>query len=557
MTIDTRPEALQPVAHLLPTVAEVLTFDSLRKGRAEVVAGRSGLDRRLRWVHVSELATIAKLLKGGELLLTTGFALPKQPQGLAQYIKDLAGAHVAGIALGLGPRFVDSVPAAMEAAADDYGVPLILLRRFTKFVDITEDVNSRIVDVQVDELREAERIHATFTELVVEGAGLEDVLHQVANMAGCPVVLENLVHQVLAYDAAGRPPDEVIGDWEARSRGVRIPGRTGFDDATGWLVSAVGARGKDWGRLVFQPPLSPSRRLEMLAERAAATLALGRLVERDAETLELQARGTLLSALLSLKQPGDALAIDAQAAGIPLDGRQIVGAALRLAKASASETDLVSMDAVEQLALLRCLAESAHAAARAVGMPALVGLVEDYTVAVLISLPLGKPEEPTLNRWVNNLRSFAPSRRFVIGVGPAVTRTSDMRASLAEATQVATAAQAMAEERPYFRNGDLGLRGLLQLLRGDIRLQSFAERQLAPLLDYDRAHGTALEKLLRAYLGSGRNKKAAAESAHVSRPWMYERLAKIESILGVNLESEETCVCLQVALMALEVMRPA
>jgi purine catabolism regulator len=505
---------------------------------------------------VSELANIAELLKGGELLLATGFALPQRPQGLARYIKDLAGADAAGIALGLGPRFVDSVPPMMLAAAEESGLPLILLRRFTRFVDITEDVHSRIVDVQVEELRESERIHTTFTELVVEGMGLEDVVHQVANMAGCPVVLENLVHQVLAYDAAGRPADEVIGDWEARSRSVRVPLRTGFDQASGWLVSSVGARGKDWGRLLLQPP-TPSRRLEMLAERAAVTLALGRLVERDAATLEMQARGTLLSGLLSLKRPSESIAVEAQAAGIPLHGRRVVGAALRLAEPSATDSTAIPGDAVERIALLRGVAENASAAAQAAGIPILVGLVEDDTVAVLISLPLGKPENPALTRWAKDLRSYEAAKRLVIGVGPAVTRAADIRGSLVEATQVAAAAARMGEDRLYFANSDLGLRGLLQLLRDDTRLQSFAERHVAPLLDYDRAHGTTLESLLRAYFASGRNKKAAAELAHVSRPWMYERLTKVESILGVDLESAETCVCLQVALMALEVMRNA
>jgi PucR family transcriptional regulator, purine catabolism regulatory protein len=550
MTAADRTDGVQPDVHvhLLPTVAETLAFESLRKGRAEVVAGSGGTDRRVRWVHVSELPTIAEMLRGGELLLTTGIALPEKPEGLARYIRQLARADAAGVVIGLGPRFVDQVPMAMLRAADETGLPLILLRRFTRFIDITEDVHSQIVDIQVEELRVSERIHATFTELAMEGIGLEDVIHQVAKMAGCPIVLENLVHRVLAYDTAGHSPDEVIEDWESRSRSVRVSSRTAFDPASGWLVSSVGARGKDWGRLVLLSPQGPLKRMETLAERAAATLALGRLVERDAETLELQAHGTLLSGLLSPKQTIDALAVEAEAAGIPLENRRVVGAALRL-------TGPVPTDLVTGQVRLRNIAESATAAARSAELLALIGIVEDFTVAVLISLPLTKKEDPALDRWTKNLRYQSAAQQYVIGVGAAATRTADIRGSLMEATQVAAVAQYLDVDKPYFRRSDLGLRGLLQTLRGDVRLQGFAEGELGPLLEYDRVNGTGLVAVLRSFLESGRRKTAAAERAHVSRSWMYERLAKVEEILGVSLESEDTCVCLQVALMALDTMR--
>jgi purine catabolism regulator len=60
---------------MYPTVADVLTLPVIRQGMATVVAGSAGLDRRVRWVHIAEIADIAPLLHGGELVLTTGIAL--------------------------------------------------------------------------------------------------------------------------------------------------------------------------------------------------------------------------------------------------------------------------------------------------------------------------------------------------------------------------------------------------------------------------------------------------------------------------------------------------
>ena len=56
----------------VPTVAEVLAMPAMRGAGPEVVAGQQGLGRQVRWVHSAELADIAPLLRGGDLLLSTG-----------------------------------------------------------------------------------------------------------------------------------------------------------------------------------------------------------------------------------------------------------------------------------------------------------------------------------------------------------------------------------------------------------------------------------------------------------------------------------------------------
>ena len=48
---------------------------TLRELEVRVVAGEAGLDRPVRWVHISELADPTPWLSGGELLLTTGLQL--------------------------------------------------------------------------------------------------------------------------------------------------------------------------------------------------------------------------------------------------------------------------------------------------------------------------------------------------------------------------------------------------------------------------------------------------------------------------------------------------
>ena len=102
---------------MFPTVREVIGLDPVRHGGPRVVAGEAGLDRPVRWVHIAEVPDIASLLRGGELVLTTGIGLPADDAGLRAFIADLADVGVAGLVVELGRRYVGTLPKVMVAAA--------------------------------------------------------------------------------------------------------------------------------------------------------------------------------------------------------------------------------------------------------------------------------------------------------------------------------------------------------------------------------------------------------------------------------------------------------
>lgn len=541
-----------------PTVADVLGLGPVKQGGPRVVAGAAGLDRTVRWVHVTELVDVASILRGGELVLSTAIAWPEDRDRLSGFVADLAKLGAAGLVVELGRRYHDALPKPLLAAAEKHQLPVITLALDTRFVTITEAVHGLIIDAQLAELRASDEVHQTFTELAVEGASPDEVVQQIGRMSGCPVILENLAHQVLTYAQAGADPSVLLDGWEGRSRSVRTSGRTSYDERSGWLTTVVGARGHDWGRLVLiaNDP-GPISRLSMLLERAASTLALNRLVERDRDSLERQTHRTLLTAILSHGQPASEVALRARALGVTLDGRRLVGVVLRLRTAT-------HPTALETQARLRELTDQAASAIRDRRLSALIGTLDEHSVGLLLALGPQDREDAALEgfadrvrRLVERLSTGASADGYVIAVGTSVGAVRDARRSLLEAVQVADAAVRQPPgPAPFHRLVDVRLRGLLHLLRDDARLQTFVERELGPLLAYDAERGTDLVRMLTVYVESGRNKSAAADAAHLSRPSFYERLHRIERILSVDLDSVESCLALHVALLALEAIRP-
>ena len=570
---------------MLPTVRTILALDSVKVGSPRVVAGADGLDRPVRWVHSAEVPDIATLLRGGELVLTTGIGLPADDEGLRTFIAGLADVEAAGLVVELGRRYGTSVPRVMAAAAEKSGLPLIELRKPTPFVRITEAVHALIVASQLAELRATEEIHQRFTELSVEGAEASEVVAQTAALAGAPVVLENLSRQVLAYDAAGERPALLLEGWEAASRRITPTGRTGYDPDAGWLVTMVGARGQDWGRLLvrFVPDdgaagARPPTRLSILLERAASTLALGRLIRRDAEGLERQMHRTLLTALLDHTFPVDEVALRARALGVPLERRHLVGIVVRYrhdddgADAADAAGEAIVADAGGRSgglsggltgeaaeARLRDLAEALADALREASVVGLTSPLDDHTVGALIALRRPEDEEAALASLVTALRrprGLAATPSLIVAAGSGVESLREARRSLVEARQVGYAARHDRRDVPVFRLPHVGLAGLLHLLRDEPRLQTFVERELGPLLAYEAKHPREqMLRTLRVYLDNGRNKSAAAAAAHLSRPAFYERLARIGRILDADLDAVEPCLSLHVALLALDAIR--
>ena len=514
----------QPPAPL--TVADVVALPEVQAGQPVVLAGAAGLHRVVRWVHVLELSEVEGLLRGGELVLTTGVALPTSNDGLRRYVEALDRNRVSGLLLQLGERWV-TPPVALLAAADRAALPVVGLPTTVPFVAITESVHASLVSSSYAELQASERVHQLFARRGTDAAPPAQVVEDAAELAGAPVVLESPSHTVLCAALAGRSAGAVLADWPSRSRaatGVDAHGRCG---AEGWFVAPVALRGQVFGRLVLLPgggAAGPSRLQVLTLERAAEAIALGRLLSGDGTQLQRTGQAELLADLAERRYRTDAEAhLRAQAAGVPTARRGLTGLAVT-APDGAPEVPAVAR-AAEQLRLPVLLAAGPTA------------------VSVLLALRPTDDVDRTVAALADALAAGGP---VVVGRGPTVEGLDGVAATLAEA-QSAAQAGLRGRRRGVVGLGDVGVHGLLAQWADDGRLQAYVERQLGPLLGPD---DDVLLQALRAFLEQGGNKSAAATALQVSRPALYSRLDQVAARLAVDLDVVDVRLSLHLALTA-------
>lgn len=534
-----RPTVEDGAGALLPSIRDVLRMPVLADVLPEVLAGEAGLDASVRWVHVTETASVANLLSGGELLLSTGVGWPGDERGLDGFVAELVRVGAAGLVLELGQRF-QSVPPSLlrQCLAQDF--PLVVLHREARFVAITEAVHSRIIADQMTALRARDEIHALFTELSLRGSPADFIVSQVGRTLRAPVVLENLNHQVVAAEVQDAG-DEVLLRWEQRSRAAHRADRSGQSD---WLIVPVEARGIRWGHLVALPGQAhPAGRSNVL-EQAAVALALSRLADRDADEWTRQSHQYLLRALLGGRFSSETgLVARFEATGMRVSDRRLFGVAMAIDPAEVSAT-------------------AVRAAAAEIGADALAGTQPaGHGSPLLLALSLPQTQQLTDQVVEAFTRALAlegavGTDGVVVAIGAESVGLPGLLSSIEEASELLRHSGRTRRRGPsIYRVENRPLLRLINSFGGDPRLQAHSEQMLRPLIEYDLENGGDLLDVLSAYAAHPGNRTQGAIASHLSRSVFYQRIALIEGLLGVDLDDGETVSALHAALLAR--LRPA
>ena len=272
-------------------------------------------------VHISELVDPTAYLTGGELLLTTGLALPRSTLGCQRYVRRLVEAGISALALGLGPVH-RALPQPLVDACRGEGLCLLVVPVETPFLAITKAYWS-------DLGRSAER------QLVDVLATHQRLVDAAATADAQSAILRTLVRSVGEWGAVLDREGEVEEVWPRRAARVAgsLRGELGRMLAAG-TASAASLRVDDAhvsvyplsvdghleGYLALGSPAPPSGADRRLLLTACALLSTD-LVRRRAERLGTGAALQAVCLLLDLGLPDAAVRLAARLDAPPLGAR--------------------------------------------------------------------------------------------------------------------------------------------------------------------------------------------------------------------------------------------
>lgn len=545
------------------SVRDVVQLETIQRGKPEVVAGASALDHPVRWVHIADIPDVGPLLKGSELLLTSGLGLSEDDEQQRRYVSQLAQAGVAGVIMTLGWRYAEAPPALVEEA-ERRGLPLVILQKPIPFVEVTEQVHAEIINRQFVLLRKAEEIGRSFTELVLHGSGIRSVVEGLGQVVNKPVILENMTHQVVAFWEQPGPDLRVVPTWEAHARAGHREGLPPFRieeeaDPLGCAWTTIPLREEAWGRLHVLLDGSQLDEIDRLAiDRAAIAIALLLLSQRDGAQVVDQVGGDLIADIIggSVFSESD-LFMRARALGCDLRGRRLAALAVD-ADDFAGYIERQQLDEAEIQQVKRTMLSVTRQALEDEQCIGIVTVDSDEILTVVGAPEAGDPYE-SLDRLGRRIYDLLPDRAGgltgTVGVSRAAPTALGLAHAFEEAREAVLYGKSVRRRPGVYHFENLGVDSLILRLRDTPELSRFVESELGTLLDHDARRNLRLLPTLQAYLDHGRNKSAAAKALHLERRSLYHRLDKIATLLGRDLQDIDTCTRLHVALKALAILR--
>lgn len=505
-----------------------------------LLAGEQHLDRPVRGVYVTDLLDPRRYLRGGELVLS-GLVWRSGPGDADRFVAALAAAGVAGLAAGTA-RLGDA-PSDLVEACRRHDVPVLQVPVAVSFNALVERVLGAV--------RPEPAAGGELVSSVASGADLQDVVVRAARefRADCWVFSpagwvvgsgpelgaqrrRELVHrcwespagdpgavQIVRVSPGSSP--ESFGVWPAEVE-TEPP-------AARWLIAVEADR---WRGSADQRALASEFATAVALLRARAEEAR-RIAGRSAET-------ALSRAFENVLGPAE-LTARLETAGLP-PGASLRVVDLSAGDVSAGEGQLSPGEGRDaSLALLREVAAGVGtawvSASRAEGACALfaaepseLSTVDDKVREIAAEV------EPGLR-----------GRELRIGISDTTT-AAGLRGALEEAANARRLASRSQSRAAVVSGPQLASHEVLLAAVPDDLRNSYRQRVLSELLDYDRERGSELARSARMFLEYSGSWSRCAERLHIHINTLRYRIRRVEEITGCDLRRFADRVDLYLAL---------
>jgi purine catabolism regulator len=199
------PENANTLETNVTTPGGVSVEEALANGvlqQATLLAGKAGAAHVATGVIPLEVPDTIHWLKGGELVLTTGYMLRDDATSWINFIGALSEAKAAGLVV-LASPYLKMIPDPAIEAAERAGFPLMVMANVGSMVDVVRPIQEALEESRNSTVREGLNSQRRLMQLVLDGNGLDAVAKFLARALNETVFIEDKQFNLLAFAASG------------------------------------------------------------------------------------------------------------------------------------------------------------------------------------------------------------------------------------------------------------------------------------------------------------------------------------------------------------------
>ena len=162
-------------------------IEELKDLDCRLVAGTDGIDHEILAVDSMEIPDITPWLAPGELLVTTGYALKERKYGLLDLVRNIHATKAAGIIL--KTRIIGNISEEVVKEANRLGVPIIEMPNSLKFCDLKKRIYSLILYDCTGNNSYGEKVQNEFMRIMLSKGDFQQICSKIHELIGKPTVL--------------------------------------------------------------------------------------------------------------------------------------------------------------------------------------------------------------------------------------------------------------------------------------------------------------------------------------------------------------------------------
>ncbi|MBB6023157.1 purine catabolism regulator [Paenibacillus sp. JGP012] len=526
-------------------------------GRARLAAGQEGLDRQVGWVHVLEITNVSPFVSPHDLILSTGLWLQSE-DGREAYLMQLIQREAAGLCVEFGTS-IDGIPEALIELANEHQFPLIVFEQPVRFVEITQDIHSLLINHQHQLLKSLETYSRELQQRTLQSTDMSAVLELLHMYASKPIVYISSMEAGSFVPGLAPEMEQAIYSWysqEVEQLNLNDSATElwfHMDEEHALLCYPVVCFGQVFSAIgMVVHPATAVEYLKLLLDYTAKAAAALTLRTQFLEEKMVRSQNELIQDLMNGHIQQEEQARTRMGLRLLVKGQYWFAGGVLEIEHRMKGTGRERMEANHQdiLVLLRSLLKKNH-------LTSLLMLKNNQ-----IYLCCAKEESRTSSRQqlmqvlegiTQHIKRFAGTNLKQVeihaGFGRLRNQLTPLKHSLQEAYQVIEVARSVKPMKHVHFYDRMGIYQMLKAMPPSL-LQSFAMDHLGVLMEHDRNHQLRLVETLHAYLSNFGSKRDAAAQLFVHRQTLYNRLEKLEELLGPDYMQQDKRLCLEMALLA-------
>lgn len=512
------------------TVKELLESEEFREYK--LAAGKLGENRKILAVSVMDAPDIYQWLRGGEILITTGYLFKENIEFLSFLVRKIYEANAAALFIKIG-RFIDEIPQDVIELANQLHFPIVIMPLPCAFIDVINPVLSKIIWEQAATIEYSNRIHKRFIDLTIQGKGIGEVV----------VILEELLQKkAVYYDMLSHTLftssgvcEKPVSYEEISEQYTSFPLK--YEDK---IYGYIGIKGED---------ILVNDYEEIIIEHASTVLKLNIQKQISNRQIEKRYRDSFVRDIIYHNiNNRDEILRRGKNFGWNLEG------AYRVILIGVKENEYGNKNEDYERRTAAVLEGAVAFLKQWIPDTVYTGL-SDQIVLIVKENDISREDYIRISQKVINKVREQFEKSILISFGMKKEDIYEADESFEEAKYTQNLAFVFGEEKKISFYDELGLYTLLDKLKGDKNMGSFTEECLKPLLIYDREHTSEYMETLKEIVENNWNLKTVSERTFMHYNTIKKRYHKIEEILGMDFESAMDRTSVELAIRFRKVLK--